>query len=58
MVCPEPNRGFGRGLKVEYIQRRNFRKDDRIEATLAQLRVPLRKSTRCLGALPLPARAH
>jgi hypothetical protein len=46
------------GLEIEYIQRKNFGKEDRIKAILAQRRIPLGKSTTCLGALPLLAHAH
>ena len=45
-------------LEIEYIQRKNFRKEDRIKAILAQRRIPLGKSTTCLGTPPLLAPAH
>lgn len=50
--------GREHGLEIEYIQRKNFLKEDRIKAILAQRRIPLGKSTRCLGALPLLGPAH
>jgi len=45
-------------LEIEYIQRKNFQEEDRINAILSQSRIPLGKSTPCLGALPLLAPAH